>query len=91
MRDQDTPSPPSGRSEITHPAPALAELRRLIAAARAAAVRIGPQHAAWDVIADAEALLAGKPTICSRADIEAALAHAAQSPDKSPDRGGVAD
>lgn len=30
---------------------------------RQRAAHVGPQHSLWDVIADAEALLAGRPTL----------------------------
>lgn len=39
------------------------ELSNLISRARARAEPVGPMHALWDMIGDAEALLEGKPTL----------------------------
>lgn len=47
------------------------ELREKIAAARSIASRSGPLHSLWDVIADAEAILIGKPAIMTREQVEA--------------------
>lgn len=41
----------------------IGALNAAILSARARASKVGPQHALWDVIADAEALLAGKCTL----------------------------
>lgn len=38
-------------------------IRAALPVARATARRVGSQHALWDSIADAEAILAGKPTL----------------------------
>jgi hypothetical protein len=46
------------------------ELTAVIAAARKIAQPVGPMHSLWDMIFDAEALLAGQPTVLSE---EAAL------------------
>lgn len=46
------------------------EIRQGIKKMRAIAAPVGPMHAYWDVISDAECLLAGKPTLCSRDVIE---------------------
>lgn len=40
-----------------------AELQEAIQVARRRAAQVGPLHSLWDAIADAEALLAGKPTL----------------------------
>lgn len=48
-------------------------LRFAINAARRRAAVVGPQHALWDVIGDAEALLAGKPTIVDYGSREQAI------------------
>ena len=47
------------------------ELRDAIMILRQRAQRVGPQHALWDVIFDAEALIEGKPTILPREEIVA--------------------
>lgn len=39
------------------------EMRGLIQTARAIAAKVGPMHSAWDTIADAEAMLDGKPML----------------------------
>jgi hypothetical protein len=41
----------------------LKALRAAVQRARPIAARVGPTHAAWDCILDAEALLAGKQTL----------------------------
>jgi len=51
------------------------ELRELIERARRVAERVGPMHALWDVISDAEDILAGRPARLSRDQIEALLTH----------------
>ncbi|WP_164712226.1 hypothetical protein [Methylobacterium currus] len=38
-------------------------LRAVLPKARSAAARVGAMHGSWDAIFDAEALLAGKPTL----------------------------
>lgn len=48
-------------------------LRDAIAKARARAGKAGPLHADWDLIADAEALLAGKPTLINWGSSEQAI------------------
>ncbi len=51
-----------------------AELRGLIATARDLAARVGPQHAMWDIIGDAEAMLEGRrPIVDDRPLIERTL------------------
>lgn len=47
-----------------------AELKRCADNARVVASPVGPMHAWWDAIFDAEAILAGKPSIVSRAELE---------------------
>lgn len=46
------------------------EIRALVVKARAIAAPVGPMHALWDVIFDAEALLDGRLTVCAREQIE---------------------
>lgn len=41
----------------------IGDLTAAISSARGRASKVGPQHALWDVIADAEAVLAGKQTL----------------------------
>jgi hypothetical protein len=48
-------------------------LRELVNKARAIAAPVGPQHALWDVISDAEAILQGQKPIVPRSDVEATL------------------
>lgn len=48
-------------------------LQKMIKLARSYIHEIGPMHALWDVIFDAEAILAGKPSILSREVIEQIL------------------
>ena len=46
------------------------ELKAFIKAARQRAAPVGPLHALWDLIFDAEALLVGGKTLLSRKQIE---------------------
>jgi len=46
------------------------ELKAFIKAARKRAAPVGPGHALWDLIFDAEALLVGGQTLLSREQIE---------------------
>jgi len=58
------------------PAIALAdniELQAAITSARSRASKVGPMHSLWDVISDAEALLAGKPTMLDWGTRQAAV------------------
>ncbi|MBY0559840.1 hypothetical protein [Hyphomicrobium sp.] len=49
------------------------ELRTATKCARAKASAVGPMHALWDVILDAEAILAGKQSLLSRKQVEEIL------------------
>ena len=49
------------------------DLREMIARARNAAAKVGPLHSMWDVIADAEAILAGCRAILTRGRVEEIL------------------
>lgn len=51
------------------------DLRKAIAAARSRASAVGSMHALWDTIADAEAILAGKPTLLDYGEDGAAIRH----------------
>lgn len=46
---------------------------RPIHVARGVAVRIGPPHSVWDVIADAKAILAGGRSVLPRESVERML------------------
>jgi len=46
---------------------------RAVEILRAVAQRTGPQHASWDVIFDAEAMLAGRETVMPRHEVVAAV------------------
>ena len=46
-----------------------AQLVRRVAEWRARAAPVGPQHSLWDLIFDAEAILAGRGSILSEAEI----------------------
>jgi uncharacterized protein (DUF2236 family) len=48
------------------------ELAKAVSSARAKAAAIGPQHALWDVIMDAEALMAGRQTLVQGSEDERA-------------------
>jgi hypothetical protein len=50
-----------------------ADLARIAERLRTTARSAGPMHAYWDLIADVEALLAGRPAILERPALEAAL------------------
>lgn len=47
-----------------------ADLREVALAMRRDAVKVGTLSGLWDVIFDVEALVAGKPTLATRAEIE---------------------
>lgn len=49
------------------------QMRVAIKAAREVAQSVGPMHALWDTIFDAEAILAGRPSLLKRDDIERIL------------------
>lgn len=46
------------------------EFRTKIEKARELASRVGPMHSYWDVISDAERILAGQPSIMKREQVE---------------------
>jgi hypothetical protein len=50
------------------------ELRTAIERARKKASAVGPQHALWDVILDAEAILRGQRSVIDRQGVERILA-----------------
>jgi hypothetical protein len=52
------------------------ELKAAIHAARGIAGKVGPMHARWDTIFDAEAILQGKPSMLKRPVIEKMLVEA---------------
>lgn len=49
------------------------ELRDYVRRARNLVSDVGPLHAQWETIMDAEALLAGKPSVLSRSAVERLL------------------
>jgi hypothetical protein len=46
---------------------------RAVEIMRAIAARVGPQHAYWDLVFDAEAMLEGRETVLQRHEIVAAV------------------
>jgi hypothetical protein len=56
------------------------EMQLCILKARHIAVAAGPMHAFWDIISDAEAILAGKPSVLSREMIEKAFSEMQRDP-----------
>jgi hypothetical protein len=49
------------------------EIAAAVAQLRSRAQAVGPLHADWDLIFDAEAILAGKPSLLQRATVEQML------------------
>lgn len=55
------------------------QMRTLILQARAKAAPVGAMHALWDTIFDAEAILAGQPSLLSRDVVERQLIEACRN------------
>lgn len=64
----------------------MEDIRCLIKAARRKARSVGPLHALWDVIADAEALLDGRKTLLPADEILDLLRRETTPPDLPEDR-----
>jgi hypothetical protein len=49
------------------------EIQESINTMRTRAARVGPQHAFWEIIFEAEAMLKGEQTLLDRSEIEMAI------------------